>query len=209
MEERAELKVAEPVKEILPATGKALPEPVKEPTKDLTEKPIEVAEEPVEPFDFKEPKKGQLKGARKLHGAVKKAGFISSIDKVTGKPIGEYAAYPEHIKKQLFRKNGKVDFWDADEFLKSEGFLSDDESFYDLAHWEKNKGDLSGRSRLNVDLSEIQERELTQQQRDFLESQEYSPVAPEGLAEGKYKQINAEDLPEGKKLKIIDSKGIS
>ena len=138
-----------------------------------------------------EPKKKRVsKGPTTIRGTIKAMGFINFLNmkgEVKDMPFGA---------RILTRANSGVPYDLAEKSLKAEGWMYENESLIELLPSEEFRK----RRHLTVDTLERKDN-LTGTEKQFKEDLEHEPESP---PEGNYVQMNAEDLPEGKKLTIIE-----
>jgi len=127
---------------------------------------------------------------RTLRGAIKALGGINFLNFK-----GELKEMPTAVKF-LSKKTGMpLDI--AEQALRDDGWLSPDEKLLDLLR----DANVLKRDRVGKDIAEKKPDELTDQEKQFKEEMEREAEEP---PKGQYVTINAEDLPEGKQLTIIE-----
>lgn len=160
--------------------------------KALKPEPAKIVEE--EPEVAKKPTaKGEK--VRTVRGRIKAMGNINF-----GKFTGELKSMVTAVK--FLSKKAGVPFDLAEETLKEEGWLREDESLLDLLRDAPTE--TLRRGKVGVEITDKREEELTPVEKQVKAEMEYEPEEP---PEGEYITMNAEDLPEGKELTIIDGLG--
>jgi hypothetical protein len=139
---------------------------------------------------IKQPKAAPESKITTLRGAIKKMGGLN-----VGNFKGEFKDLGIGVNK-LRSKNGEhLDI--AEQRLKADGWLREDENLIDVLRSPENLR----RNKIAGEGIAKREQDKTPQEKQFEKEMAFEPEAP---PEGDYVQLNAEDLPEGKKLTIID-----
>lgn len=142
-------------------------------------------------------KKEQPSKVRTLRGAIKALGGIKFLNFK-----GELKDMPTAVK-YLQRKNG-VGIDQLVDMLIDDNWLEPGTSVSDfLENLRTDSKRLLSRDRLTADLSDKKEYQKFAEEKKFEKELAHEPEAP---PEGKYIQMNAEDLPTGKKLTLLDGK---
>jgi hypothetical protein len=156
----------------------------------------EVPVEPAKPkAKYKAPKPKKFKEAKTLTGAIRQMGGIDFLHFK-----GEYKELAP-AAKFLKRKTGAMPIDVMETALKDEGWLGKDETLLEVLR----SPDRIKQGKVTADILEKKPAELTDQEIELKKQMEYEPEAPPGKPED-YKTIRAEDLPEGKKLTLIEGK---
>ena len=130
--------------------------------------------------------------ARTLRGRIKEEGGINFLNFK-----GELKNLSTAVKF-LSKKTGRpIDT--LEQTLKDEGWLYQNESLLDILRDPR----VLSRDKVGREISEKKAYELTPEERKLKKEMAYEPEAP---PEGEYKTINAEDLPVGKQLTLLDGK---
>ncbi len=171
---------------------RALPEPE---SGQAPAAPVGAPQEKVKPGKLpKKPRKGRpkpLEDVKNLRAAIRKLGGINFLNFK-----GELKDM-QHVKiNRLAKKTGlPIDL--AEQSLKDAGWLSDDENLLDVLRDPENLM----RGSVRRDVGEKTEAEKTQADIDLEKQMGWEPEAP---PEGDYITMTVDDLPEGKKLTIIE-----
>ncbi len=140
------------------------------------------------------PRKPSTKGAniRTVGGMILEMGGVNF-----GHMQGEAKSMPDVVKKLIRKKGTQYDL--IEKSLKETGVMTPSEDiltlFRDPAFLKRRPPEM--------ELSDVPESEYTEAERQMQEANEWEPEEP---PPGKYVQMNAEDLPEGRKLTLIDRK---
>jgi hypothetical protein len=185
-------------------------EPITRPLESIKESPSgpETApptrSEAVDPFEDSPPlqpaeeqrtrisTKGQ--NVRTLRGAIKAKGGINFMNFT-----GELRDMPLSVKYMARRSGRPIDTLESE--LKGEGWLSPDESLMDIL---RDNPAVLRRGPLSQDFGDKPVHEFTPQEKQVAKDMAYEPEAP---PEGEYKSVDAQDLPVGENLTIIDGSG--
>jgi len=167
------------------------PQPAQEPKPAAPEQP-KVAPQPTAKTPRKAPKPtASAPRITTLGGAIKAMGGVNFLNLK-----GEVKDMPPGVRIALIRKTGeKYDL--AEQRLKEDGWLAQDE---ELAIVLRDRANIR-RGKVAGEGIEKQDRNKTEQEKRIEREMAHEPEAP---PDGDYVVLDAEDLPEGKKLAIID-----
>lgn len=148
------------------------------------------------------PKKEQPSKVRTMRGYIKSV--LHGINFLNYK--GELKDLDVYDRKAIAKNSGtKIDL--AVPMLIEENFLepgTDVADYLEMLRTDSKR--LLSRDRLTVDLSDKKAYQKSAEEKKFEKELAWEPEAP---PEGKYVQINAEDLPMGKKLTLLEDKSPS
>lgn len=179
------------LKPLAPQQPPTLPEDQR--TSDKPGEPAASGQGQAEPKAKSAPKpKKQGAGPQTLRGRIKQMGGINFLNFK-----GELAQMPTAVKF-LSKKTG-IPIDTAEGTLRDEGWIGQDETLLDLL----NSPDVLKRGPIYASDTAPQTKHQQAQQAAFDEQSIYEPESP---PDGEYVTMKAEDLPEGTKLTIIDSR---
>lgn len=140
----------------------------------------------VKPEGVKKPKHRTLRGAIVSMGKIDFLHFTGELKEMD-------------LSVKYLKKKGGLPIDVMEKALKDDKWLYPEENLLDVLRDSKNLS----RDRITADVLAKREHELSAQERRVKEEIKREPEAP---PKGEYKTIRAEDLPEGKKLTIIEGK---
>lgn len=140
-------------------------------------------------------RKPKLSKVRTLRGAIKEMGGINFLNFT-----GELKDLNQYDQKALFRKTGIGIDQAIDQLIADEWLPKDTTVEFFLEELRINPKDFLSRDRITADILAKKEHELSAQEKKLKESMGYEEEAP---PEGEYVTMEAEDLPEGKKLTLM------
>ena len=178
--------------------GKPVPESVLKDYPELKPPPSPEKTDVALEEETKGKKKVSTKGQniRTLRGYVN---HIGKINKLNFK--GEVDSLPLDAK-YLFKNDG-IPIDDAVRQLREDDWLDKDATVSSFLEELRINPAILSRDRLARDISEKKEHEKTKAEKKFEKETAWEPEAP---PKGEYVTIRAEDLPEGKKVTLIESK---
>lgn len=141
--------------------------------------------------EIKKARKKTNTGPQTLRGRIKQAGYLNKLNFK-----GEFNNLPL-ASKLMFRKTGGMPIDTAEEAFKSEGWISPDASLIDML----NDPEVLKRGMWKSTGAETKTASQRAQDRKLERESIYEP---EGPPQGDYVTMKASDLPEGKKLTIIE-----
>ena len=175
------------------------PKPAEPSKQEATEEAIKVV--PIAEGVFKKPISPKPSKVRTLRGAIKELGGIDFLNYT-----GELKDLEVSVKKSISKK-GALGIDQAVDELIADGWLDKDatvSSFLEALRTDP-KGLLS-RDRIGVEIADKKPHELSAREKRLKEEMEYEAEAPPG---GSYVTLNAEDLPVGKKMTLLEDKTAS
>ena len=158
------------------------------PAEALRAEPLAEAIEPPPVFKERPQRPDQT---RTLRGAIKKMGGVNPLNF-----RGEFADSPPSVKYLLKKAGERIDL--AEQRLREDGWLRQDESLIDVLREPSNLR----RNKVTGEGIEKPESQLTEAERRFKQQMEWEPEAPPA---GDYVTMAAEELPQGRKLHLIDN----
>ena len=188
----AETTVPAPQGEAIAPKAEPLAETAKE-TKPAAVEEKKVKTEAVEetkPKTKAAPPSAKASRITTLRGAIMKMGGIN-----IGNMKGEFKDVTTGTKFLLKKTGEHLDI--AEQRLKADGWLREDENLVDVLRSPENLR----RNKVAGEGVAKREQDMTEQEKREKKEMEYEPEAP---PEGDYVMMEAADLPEGKKLTIID-----
>lgn len=189
------------------AQGKAIAsESRPEPRPEIKELPAQETEGAAPPAEAAAPQKPQKRRPKKpaapgkekvrtLRGRIKQLGGINFLNFT-----GELRDMPIAVK--FLSKKSAMGVDQVEQILRDEGWIGPEESLLDvlLAPGALKRPKLE---RVGVGEAEKRPEEMTEQEKRFRREMEWEPEEP---PEGRYVTMRAEDLPEGKKLAVIENR---
>ena len=176
--------------------GKAVPKEVLKDYPDLQKPKVEITGKKDKTVKVDIPKK--VSKVRTMKGAIKEMGGIDFLNFK-----GELRDLTVFDRKAIAKKGGtKID--DAVIQLIDDGWLDKGTTvtnFLETLRTDAKK--ILGRDRITRDLSEKKNWEKSKAEKKFEKEMAHEPETP---PKGEYKQLNAEDLPMGKNLTLLEGK---
>jgi len=189
------------LKDLAPAKPQAIALPAEKPS-DLVGLTIET-----EPIPKPAPKKAKVEVAEKpkkipskirtLKGAIKELGGMNFLNFT-----GELKSLPIFTQKAIANKNGPGIDKAIDELI-ADGWLPQDTTVASFLEEARTNPEFFSRDRITSDITTKKPHELSAEEKRVKAEMETEVESP---PEGEYITMNAEDLPEGKKMTLLENK---